>query len=196
MLGRAMGSSPARPRSVFERHARLTGLVLVIAAAVLADFGFTFVYSLYGPDFYKDRSAFRIPSEIYHHGFQLGVSVDDERWGCLVSSGWRVVVIGDSFTERIGLTVAVYPWPDQVLLGDRDSIQAAYWRAWAAENKTGFLDYFPLFVGVGDPRETVRRDFIAGDIHWNEAGHRVIADLLVQHLLSVAPHVPQTRGGG
>jgi hypothetical protein len=85
----------------------------------------------------------------------------------------------------IGLTVAVYPWPDHVLLGDRDSRQAVFWRAWAAEKGAGFLDYFPLFVGVGDPKGMVRRDFIPGDIHWNEAGHRVVADALVRHLLAV-----------
>jgi hypothetical protein len=87
----------------------------------------------------------------------------------------------------IGLTVAVYPWPDQVLLGDRDSTQVSVWRAWAAERGAGFIDYFPRFVGVGDPRERVRHDFIPGDIHWNEAGHRIVAEALVEHLLAVAP---------
>jgi hypothetical protein len=95
----------------------------------------------------------------------------------------------------IGLTVAVYPWPDHVLLGDRDSRQASFWRAWAAEKGAGFIDYFPLFVGVGDPRETVRLDFIPGDIHWNEAGHRIVAETLVRHLLSVAPPEPATAPG-
>jgi hypothetical protein len=343
------------------------------------DFAATFVYSLFRPGFYRDHSAFRVRSPIYHHGFKPNVSVDDERWGPLVSSYridslgfrdrtvrevplrsplWRVVLIGDSFTEGIGvryedtfaglaaaelaphgievlnagaasfspiiylrrvrnliedvglrfdhlvvfidvgdiqdevtyafdargnvvsnerrrlqeeranrvhgrpfflrslalrrfldrhtlllsrlyaiaderltrgprraalwtvdhqayeeygreglerarqhmdalqellarhgigLTVAVYPWPDQVLLGDRDSKQAVYWGVWAASKHAGFLDYFPLFVGVGDPKQTVRRYFIPGDIHWNAAGHRVIAGPLVAHLLEVAP---------
>ena len=91
----------------------------------------------------------------------------------------------------IGLTVAVYPWPDQVLLGDRDSKQARYWRAWAAEKRAGFIDYFPVFVGVGDAKETVRRDFIPGDIHWNEAGHRLVAEPLIAHLARVAPPRPR-----
>jgi hypothetical protein len=371
-------TTPDKSESVFERHPRLALLAIVVFAVVLVDFGFTFVYSLFRPDFYRDHSAFRVHNEIYHHGFKPRVSIDDERWGSLVSSyrinslgfrdkeirevplvspAWRVVLIGDSFTEGIGvryedtfaglaaealapkgievlnagvasfspimylrrvrnlveevglrfdhlvvfidigdiqdevtydldaqgtvvgkerrrlreeranrvwgrpffmrslavrhvldrhtlllarlyaaadgllargprraalwtvderafeeygreglakarahmdalldllarhgigLTVAVYPWPDHVLLGDRDSRQARFWRAWAAEKKAGSIDYFPLFVGVGDPGETVRRDFIPGDIHWNEAGHRIIAGALVEHLLSVA----------
>ena len=31
----------------------------------------------------------------------------------------------------IRLTVAVYPWPDQILLRDRASLQARYWKEWA-----------------------------------------------------------------
>ncbi len=366
------------PASRFERHPRLTLVVLAVVAAVLADFAFTFVYAQFRPGFYRDHSAFRVRSPIYHHGFQPGVSVDDEYWGPLVasyridslgfrdetvrqvplcSSAWRVLLIGDSFTEGIGvpyedtfaglaaaslapsgvevlnagaasfspiiylrrvrnlveevglcfdhlvvfvdvgdiqdevtyafdeqgnvvsrearrlreeranrvhgrpfflrslavrrfldrhtlvlarlydaadrlftrgprraalwtvdaqafdeygeeglgnarahmdalaellarhgigLTVAVYPWPDHVILGDRDSRQAAFWRAWAAAKGAAFLDYFPLFVGVGDPSETVRRNFIPGDIHWNAAGHRVIAGPLVEHLRTLA----------
>ena len=373
-----MSDTRARPASRFERHPRLTLFVLSLVAVVLADFAFTSAYSYFRPAFFRDHSAFRVRSPIYHHGFQPGVSVDDERWGPLIASyridslgfrdeavrrvplssaAWRVVLIGDSFTEGIGvpyedtfaglaaaslapsgvevlnagaasfspiiylrrvrnlveevglrfdhlvvfvdvgdiqdevtyafdeqgnvvsrearrlreeranrvhgrafflrslavrrfldrhtlllarlydaadrlftrgprraalwtvdsrafdeygkegletarahmdalaaflahrgigLTVAVYPWPDHVTLGDRDSRQAAFWRAWAAEKGAGFLDYFPLFVGVADPRETVRRDFIPGDIHWNAAGHRVIAGPLVEHLRALA----------
>ena len=116
--------SPERRASRFERHPRLTLFVLAVVAVTLADFGFTFVYSLLRPGFYRDHSAFRVRSPIYHHGFQPGVSVDDERWGPLVASyridslgfrdravrhvplrsaEWRVVLIGDSFTEGIGV---------------------------------------------------------------------------------------------
>jgi hypothetical protein len=370
-------ATPARARSLFERHPRLALLVVTAVAVVFVDLAFTFVYSLFRPDFYRDRSPFRVRNELYHHGFAPGVSADDERWGPhrssyrinslgfrdrdirevpLASPAWRVVLIGDSFVEGIGvryedtfaglaagalapegievlnagvasfspimyrrrvrnlveevglrfdhlvvfidigdiqdevtydldphgnvvgreqrrlreeranrvfgrpfflrslpvrrfldrhtlllarlyaaadtlltrgprraalwtvderafaeygreglakarvhmdalaallarhgigLTVAVYPWPDHVLLGDRDSKQAVFWRAWAAEKKAGFIDYFPLFVGASDPGATVRRDFIPGDIHWSEAGHRLVARALVAHLLSV-----------
>ncbi len=377
--------NPAHPRSLFERHPRVTLVGLVVVTAVLGDLGFTFVYSIFRPDFYRERSAFRVRSQTYHHGLKPGVSVDDERWGPrvasyrinslgfrdkevrdvpLASAAWRVVLIGDSFTEGIGvryedtfagiaaaalasrgievlnagvasfspilylrrvqdllesvglrfdhlvvfvdigdiqdevtyafdaqgnvvskearrlreeranrvygrpfflrslavrraldrhtillarlyaladslltrgprraalwtvdeqaledygreglagarthmdalrdllarhgigLTVAVYPWPDQVLLGDRDSRQASFWRAWAAEKGAGFIDYFPRFVGAGNPKETVRRDFIPGDIHWNETGHRIVAEALIEHLLAIVPRGSEAR---
>ena len=37
----------------------------------------------------------------------------------------------------IPLTVAVYPWPDQILHHDRDSRQASFWRRWTADNGPG-----------------------------------------------------------
>jgi len=76
----------------------------------------------------------------------------------------------------IRLTVAVYPWPDQVRRGDLRSLPATFWRQWAADRGAGFLDYFPRFVDVARSREVLARDFIRGDIHWSEAGHQVVAD--------------------
>lgn len=366
-------SSPFTPRrpSAFERHPRLTLAVLLLILTVGTDFIFTAVYAQFRPDFHRDRSAFRVRSEIYHHGFKPLVSVDDEHWGPLVSSyrtnslgmrdrttrqvplrapGSRIVFIGDSFTEGIGvlyektfvglveeslrpkgfdvlnagvasycpiidyrrtrqliedvglvfddlvvfidigdiqdeatykfdeagnvvsrerrrideeranrafgkptlfrstdverflnrntlllgpgyaslsrrlakgpqraaawtrdttvfdqygreglalarehmdaladllkargirLTVVVYPWPDLLLAGDRDSLQSRYWRDWSREKGAHFLDLFPAFFEAGLPAEVVKREFIRGDIHWNEAGHRRVADVLL-----------------
>ena len=90
----------------------------------------------------------------------------------------------------IRLTVAVYPWPDQILMRDRASLQARFWKSWADEHGVPLIDYFPLFVGDESPRETVRRYFISGDVHWNEAGHRLVAEQLIARL---EPHVAATR---
>ncbi len=76
----------------------------------------------------------------------------------------------------IRLTIAVYPWTDQILAGDRDSRQVHVWREWAAEKRVGFVDCFPDFLAAGPARDVVKRFFIPGDIHWNDAGHRLVAD--------------------
>jgi len=86
----------------------------------------------------------------------------------------------------IRLTVAVYPWPDQVLLRDRTSVQARFWQEWAEAHGAGFLDYFPVFITDEPPRETVRRYYISGDVHWNEAGHRLVAGPLIARLVASA----------
>ncbi len=85
--------------------------------------------------------------------------------------------------RAIRLTVAVYPWPDQILASDRDSRQVRFWSRWAAARNVGFINCFPAFF-QDSGEDTVRRDFIKGDIHWNQAGHRRVADVVLDHLAS------------
>jgi len=86
-------------------------------------------------------------------------------------------------SERgIGLTVAVYPWPDQILHGDLDSRQVRFWRAWCRERGVRFIDFFPDFISASQAanRRVVERYFIPDDIHYNEAGNRYFAERLIE----------------
>lgn len=79
--------------------------------------------------------------------------------------------------HNIGLTLAVYPWPDQVYHRDLDSLQVRYWQRWAEENGVKVLNLFPSFIQKErDPAGAIDRLFIRGDVHWNQAGHQLIAD--------------------
>jgi hypothetical protein len=74
----------------------------------------------------------------------------------------------------ISLTIAVYPWPGQIMFDTTGSRQVVHWRDWAAKNGAGFVDHFPDFL-TGDRREQVARYFVRGDVHWNEQGHALVA---------------------
>jgi lysophospholipase L1-like esterase len=76
----------------------------------------------------------------------------------------------------IDLTVVVYPWPDQIIEQDLHSRQVSFWRAWAEERGVQFIDLFPVFVSEKDGEATIRENFLPGDVHWNEAGHRLVAE--------------------
>ncbi|MCC6467048.1 MAG: hypothetical protein IT563_01905 [Alphaproteobacteria bacterium] len=76
------------------------------------------------------------------------------------------------------LTVVVYPWPDQIVAGDRDSVQVRFWRAWARTRGAGFIDLFPLFLDKGPADEALARYVIARDFHWNAAGHALVAEAI------------------
>ena len=110
--------------SVFERHPRLTLLAVLALLLPILDLGFTRLYAAFHPEFYRRQSAFRVKSDVYHHGFAPNVSTELEYWGALrssyrinslgfrdravrevplVSDKRRVVFIGDSFTEGIGV---------------------------------------------------------------------------------------------
>jgi hypothetical protein len=107
-------------------------------------------------------------------GLELGRENMDRLAGLLRASG-------------ISLTVAVYPWPDQVRHHDLHSRQVAFWSAWAAAHGAGFIDYFPRFIGSAPPGEVLDRYFIRGDVHWNEAGHRLVADGFLEHYAARRP---------
>ena len=85
----------------------------------------------------------------------------------------------------IKLTVVVYPWIDQILRRDLDSRQVQIWREWCAANGAGFINCFPAFIGrEADPMDTVYECFIRGDNHFNETGHKIMAEKLLEHLLT------------
>jgi hypothetical protein len=85
-------------------------------------------------------------------------------------------------SRGIQLKIAVYPWPDQILMHDRDSRQVRFWTAWAEGHSIPILNYFPLFVTDDSPEQTVRRYYIPGDVHWSEAGHKLVAGPLIEAL--------------
>jgi hypothetical protein len=80
----------------------------------------------------------------------------------------------------IELTLGVYPWPTQVRTFERESRQEFLWETFAAEHGLGFVSLWDDFMPAGDydPEELYRRNFIVGDVHWNGAGHRLVADRL------------------
>jgi hypothetical protein len=79
--------------------------------------------------------------------------------------------------KGIGLTIAVYPWPAQIMARDMESRQVYFWQDWCLREKCRFVNLFPAFMDSERPPETVlKEDFIRGDIHWNESGHARTAE--------------------
>ena len=96
----------------------------------------------------------------------------------------------------VGLTVVVYPWPDQIMRRDLDSRQVAFWQDWTRDRGVSFVNLFPAFISQDDGEAIIRRYFIPGDVHWNPAGHQMVAERLVKHLSRAASAVghPCLRG--
>lgn len=84
-------------------------------------------------------------------------------------------IVGICREWRCRMTLIVYPWPDNVAAGDRDSIQVTYWRAWATARHVRFIDGFAPFFR--EPAETaLQKYFIHGDVHFSTPGHRLLHD--------------------
>ena len=76
--------------------------------------------------------------------------------------------------RKIPMTLAIYPWPDQILFDPEAPRHLGFWRDWAAARGIQFIDLFAAFTD-GASVETLLRYFIAGDFHWNEQGHALTA---------------------
>jgi hypothetical protein len=80
---------------------------------------------------------------------------------------------------RCKLTLVVYPWPDNVMGHDKDSVQVRYWRDWAARRGVRFVDGFAPFFDEPD-EAALHKYFIEGDVHFTEAGNRLIYETVRQ----------------
>jgi len=81
-------------------------------------------------------------------------------------------------THGVGLSIVVYPWPEQLLYDSVESKQVRLWRAWAQEHEVRFEELFSAFHRAGPAVDVVASHFIQGDVHWNRRGHRFVADEL------------------
>ena len=80
---------------------------------------------------------------------------------------------------QCSVTLVVYPWPDNVMAGDRDSLQVRHWRDWSAKRGVRFIDAFAPFFK--EPAETaLHRNYIEGDVHFSEAGNRLLYETVKQ----------------
>lgn len=84
--------------------------------------------------------------------------------------------------RNIPLTLVVYPWPQQVRAGMRPSRAETEWAAWAVENGAQFVSLFPVFVNETPAEEVLSRYYWKNDAHWNEEGHRLVAEALLEKL--------------
>lgn len=86
------------------------------------------------------------------------------------------------------MTIAVYPWPDQIVHADLYSHQVTFWEKWAKKYSVVFFNFFPSFIShETDPKEVISKNFIEGDVHWNETGHEVVARELYAKMRKAFP---------
>jgi lysophospholipase L1-like esterase len=77
----------------------------------------------------------------------------------------------------IGFEMAIYPWPPEIEANDAHSRHREFWLRFCAEQHIACYDLHDVFFPA-DPalrKQLLDRDFIERDVHWNEAGHQLVA---------------------
>ncbi len=82
----------------------------------------------------------------------------------------------------IRLSLVIYPSPYQLTRSNLSGIPVTYWSKFAEMRGIRFLNLFPAFIADEPPEAVYGKYFIPGDIHWNEAGNRLVADAVLQHI--------------
>jgi hypothetical protein len=122
-------------------------------------------------NYYEERPKWTFDDAIYNKWGKEGLNLAKEHMQKLVDL---------CKANNIEITIAVYPWPEQIKKGNLACKQVTVWKEFAAGNKIGFINYFPLFINETSADEIIKENFIKGDDHWNEKGHKIIADLLLK----------------
>jgi len=75
----------------------------------------------------------------------------------------------------IEMIVAVYPWPRQVDERIVENGHVLYWRKFSELHGIKFLNLFPLFMKE-DADTVIRWYYMEDNMHYNEAGNRLVAE--------------------
>ena len=93
--------------------------------------------------------------------------------------------------QKSELIILVYPWPGQIYRNDKISLQVKVWKEWAKNNNVKFINLFPLFFednqSENDRLKVIEKFYFYFDMHFNENGHKIVADYLWKEL-SINPH--------
>jgi hypothetical protein len=86
--------------------------------------------------------------------------------------------------NNIKLSVAVYPWPQQLLYDKVDSLQVEMWRNFCLNKCENFINFFPLFFEEIDKTSFIyvyKKYYFFHDVHFNANGNKLIAEHLIKN---------------
>ncbi|MEO5358081.1 MAG: SGNH/GDSL hydrolase family protein [Nitrospirae bacterium YQR-1] len=94
---------------------------------------------------------------------------------------WRVIKL--CLDNKIKITLVIYPHPIDIINNDYNSAYMQQWKEFSELKNVKLINLYPYFFTGAGAEETIKKYFIKDDLHWNEVGHRFVADLLIKELL-------------
>ena len=85
--------------------------------------------------------------------------------------------------NNIKMSLAVYPWPQQLEHDKIDSKQVLMWKKFCVNRCENFINYFPFFFTQLDKDgfiNTYKKYYWWNDVHFNKKGNEVIAEKLIE----------------
>ena len=85
--------------------------------------------------------------------------------------------------NNIQMSIAVYPWPQQLINDDVNSKHVIMWEKFCKTKCNNFINYFPFFFNEKEKNsflEVYRKYYFWNDIHFNIEGNKIIASKLLE----------------
>ena len=82
-------------------------------------------------------------------------------------------------SNKIDLSIAVYPWPGTLKYDIQNNNQLKIWKNFCVSNCKKFYNFMGPFYDLLAKNKFVnvyRKVYIENDVHFNEEGHRIIAE--------------------
>ncbi|MGO9118112.1 MAG: hypothetical protein ACLQPD_10930, partial [Desulfomonilaceae bacterium] len=129
-------------------------------------------------DYTRERDAWLNDEKVYEKWGKRGIVLAEKNMDRLYELSKR---------HNIPMTVVVYPWPSQVLRDELDCKQVSIWKNFAEKRQIDFINCFLYFINQANGADNVQKYFLPGDVHWNEQGHVLMADILWDHIRKTIP---------
>ena len=88
--------------------------------------------------------------------------------------------------NQIEYSIAVYPWPQQLLFDEQNSIHVKIWKDFCEKNSCKyFFDFFKVYhelIEKNELEKIILNYYFYTDVHFNKKGNEVIASLLRKKL--------------
>lgn len=87
-------------------------------------------------------------------------------------------------SKNIKLSIGIHPWPGQILYDQRESKQVKIWRDFCKNKCNNFFNMFNFFFDeielMGNRKSVIKKYYLDGDVHFNEAGNRAVANEILK----------------
>ncbi|MCD4731432.1 MAG: hypothetical protein K8R74_12575 [Bacteroidales bacterium] len=125
-----------------------------------------------------------IQNEDFHSigTWYLDIKIFD-KWGRkgLILAKWHMVALADLCKHHgIKMTISIHPWPIQIVARDWNSIQVQFWEKFASDYDVNFINFFPILQKESETINTIKEYYFSGDVHFNDKGHKLIANELIK----------------
>ena len=87
------------------------------------------------------------------------------------------------YKNKIKLSLAVYPWPQQLKFDKINSIHVSMWENFCKNKCEKFINFFPYFfneIKKSSYIETYKKYYFWNDVHFNSEGNKIIAKKLIE----------------